>query len=240
MLTDKNRFKYIESFDSLRALAVIFVLLLHGSYGFLKGGWIGVDLFFVLSGYLITSLLYKEYLAFKDVSFSKFYVRRALRLFPPLIASLLIANILWPFTEHPGGNQLLATVSGLFYFSNLISSSLLGIMAHLWSLSVEEHFYVFWPLLTLAFFFKIPLRKRVLFLMILIVSTEVFRIFVFNYYSDSTFGIFTIDPYRFTFCRIDGILMGSLLSFINWKTPKNIENSTKSTLIVTFILCVFL
>jgi peptidoglycan/LPS O-acetylase OafA/YrhL len=98
----KHKSQYIESLDSLRGLAVLVVVLFHGSHGLFAGGWIGVELFFVLSGYLITSLLHREYLTSGNISLSKFYARRALRLLPVLVMGVLIANILWPFTNLPG------------------------------------------------------------------------------------------------------------------------------------------
>lgn len=176
----KHESQYLESLDSLRGLAVIVVLLFHGSYGLFAGGWIGVELFFVLSGYLITSLLYHEYSTSGNISLSKFYARRALRLLPALVIGVLIANLLWPFTNLPGGNQLVASLAALFYSTNLISDVVAGNMSHFWSLSVEEHFYFIWPVLVLFFVFRIPLRNRILFLIILIFGLGVFRIFTFN------------------------------------------------------------
>ncbi len=83
-----QRFQYTPTFDGLRCIAVLCVLLTHASPVFFKGGWIGVDLFFVLSGYLITSLLQNEYYASGNISFAKFYVRRALRLFPSTFSDI--------------------------------------------------------------------------------------------------------------------------------------------------------
>ena len=117
----QRKFFYIPSLDVLRGFAVLLVLFLHGSYGFFKGGWIGVDLFFVLSGYLITSLLLNEYINSGKISILKFYARRALRLFPPLILSILLANALWSSTElYTGANRWQATIAALFYFTNLM------------------------------------------------------------------------------------------------------------------------
>ena len=170
IIAQDSKIKYIPSFDSLRGLAALFVLLLHGSYGFFSGGFIGVDLFFVLSGYLITSILYHEYRTTKGISFSKFYIRRAIRLFPPLLICIGLANLLWYFgLAKPVGNEILATVASLFYFSNYISGAFLGNMAHLWSLSVEEHFYLFWPLLMVFFAFKAPDKNRMYFFIFILI-----------------------------------------------------------------------
>lgn len=242
VINTNNKSQYIESLDSLRGLAVLVVLLFHGSYGLFAGGWIGVDLFFVLSGYLITSLLQNEYLTSGNISLSKFYARRALRLLPPLIIGVLIANILWPFTNLPGGNQLVASIAAIFYSTNLISDVVAGNMSHLWSLSVEEHFYFIWPVVVLFFVFRISLRNRILFLIILIFSLAVFRIFTYNFINYLTYGVFIIDAYQLTPCRIDSILMGALLFFILSKPQFNgvsLENTSKGNLFIVILLCAF-
>ncbi len=174
-----QRFQYTPTFDGLRCIAVLCVLLTHASPDFFKGGWIGVDLFFVLSGYLITSLLQNEYYASGNISFAKFYARRALRLFPPLLICLAMANVLWRYTPHYylGANRLLATLAGLFYFANLLPWTALGLLQHLWSLSVEEHFYLVWPIIVSTFLFRTPLRNRVFFLTLTVFLIAAFRIF---------------------------------------------------------------
>ncbi len=220
-----QRFQYTQSFDGLRCIAVLCVLLTHASPGFLKGGWIGVDLFFVLSGYLITSLLQNECYASGNISFAKFYARRALRLFPPLLICVTMANVLWRYTPHyyVGANQLLATSAGLFYFANLVPWRVLGLLQHLWSLSVEEHFYLVWPIIVSAFLFQTPSRSRVFFLTLTVFFIGAFRIFVFHF--KLTYGLFVIDSYTFTLCRMDAILMGALLAIVlshsNVKSRKN-------------------
>jgi len=223
-----QRFQYTPTFDGLRCIAVLCVLLTHASPGFFKGGWIGVDLFFVLSGYLITSLLQNEYYASGNISFAKFYVRRALRLFPPLLICVTIANVLWLYTPHyfRGANRLLATLASLFYFANLVPWSVLGMLQHLWSLSVEEHFYLLWPIIGSTFLFHTPSRNRVFFLTLTVFLIGAFRIFVFHF--KLTYGLFVIDSYTFTLCRMDAILMGSLLAIVlphnnNVKHRKNVN-----------------
>src|SRR6266404_6145036 len=190
-----QRFQYTPTFDGLRCIAVLCVLLTHASPDFFKGGWIGVDLFFVLSGYLITSLLQNEYYASGNISFGKFYARRALRLFPPLLICLAMANVLWRYTPHYylGANRLLATLAGLFYFANLLPWTALGLLQHLWSLSVEEHFYLVWPIIVSTFLFRTPLRNRVFFLTLTVFLIAAFRIFVFRF--TLTYVLFVIHSY---------------------------------------------
>jgi len=223
-----QRFQYTPTFDGLRGIAVLCVLLAHASPGFFKGGWIGVDLFFVLSGYLITSLLQNEYYASGNISFAKFYARRALRLFPPLLICVTMANVLWPYTPHYyyAANRLLATLAGLFYFANLVPWPVLGLLQHLWSLSVEEHFYLVWPIIVSTFLFRASPRNRAFFLTITVFLIEAFRIFVFH--CKLTWGLFVINSYSFTLCRMDAILMGSLLAVVlshnnNVKTRRKVD-----------------
>jgi len=223
-----QRFQYTPSFDGLRGIAVLCVLLTHAapwkynhmgiiigtSPGLFKGGWVGVDLFFVLSGYLITSLLQNEYYTSGNISFAKFYTRRALRLLPPLLICLAMANVLWPYTPHyyRGANRLLATSAGLFYFANLVPWRVLGLLQHLWSLSVEEHFYLVWPIVASTFLFRTSSRSRVIVLTLTVFLISAFRIFVFHF--NLTYGRFEIDAYTFTLCRMDAIVMGALLAVV--------------------------
>ncbi|WP_027065115.1 acyltransferase family protein [Maribacter sp. Hel_I_7] len=206
-------FKYNPSLDGLRGIAVICVLLVHASYGKISGGFLGVDLFFVLSGYLITAILLKEFTLYGNISYFNFYIKRFLRLLPPL-AVCIILYLIYQSYISPTGNEspLLIVFSSLFYFVNFVHESYLGPLVHLWSLSVEEHFYLFWPILMAGLIFKLPKRKQMIFIFFFIAIITVFRIWV--YYTNSIepmhFGIFSIDSYRFTFCRIDAIMLGGL------------------------------
>jgi peptidoglycan/LPS O-acetylase OafA/YrhL len=236
--------RYIPSFDSLRGLSAFFVLLLHGSYGFFKGGWIGVDLFFVLSGYLITSLLQKEYINRGDISLSKFYTRRALRLFPPLIVGVLMANVLWSFTIlFPDANRQLATIGALFYFTNFLKGNVAGNLAHLWSLCVEEHFYLLWPVTLIIFFEKLSFRRQAWFLLSLIFSITAIKIVVYNFEDLLQYKWFRIDPNRFTFCRMEGIIMGAFLALVVGKYKvfdKHKEDALKEGLLILLLFVIFI
>ena len=154
-------FKYNPSLDGLRGIAVICVLLVHASYGVISGGFLGVDLFFVLSGYLITAILQKEYGLSGTISYLNFYMKRILRLLPPLALCILMYIAYKLFVPNVGvENPLLIIYSSLFYFVNVIHESHLGPMVHLWSLSVEEHFYLFWPVLVAGLLFKFSKKWR--------------------------------------------------------------------------------
>src|SRR5688572_12139316 len=205
---------YIRSFDGLRGLAVLAVLVFHGSYGSFKGGFLGVDLFFIVRGYLITSLLFEEHQTTGKISFVKFYARRGLRLLPALVLGIVIANILWPVTKLESTNdQAIATFGALFYSTNLIFDSVTGNLNHLWSLSVEEHFYFAWPFVMAYIITTAGGVARIRFLVVLLLGVTIFRILAFIHEGEWVYKIFVIGSYEFTLCRIDCILLGALLYF---------------------------
>jgi peptidoglycan/LPS O-acetylase OafA/YrhL len=237
-----SSFKYIPSFDGVRGIAVILVILLHVSYGFFKGGWIGVDLFFMLSGYLITSLLYSEYSSTGRISFKNFYIRRALRLFPPLILCILLSNILWRFDDtNAHASQTIATLASVFYLSNLVAWNYLGNLGQLWSLSVEEHFYFIWPIVFYKYVIGSPARKQLLLVTVLILLITLFRIYIGNLDKEVAYGIFVVDSYTFTFCRFDSILIGAALAIFlnNYKPTVTIRSSHIMLLSIAFIFVLF-
>ncbi len=151
---------HLPALDGLRGLAVFGVLLFHD--GRLPGGYLGVDLFFVLSGYLITSLLLAEWAVTSKIDLATFWVRRARRLFPALLALLPAVALYAVFFANPGellrirhdGFATLAYVAnwraifaGRSYWDMFEAPSP---FEHTWSLAIEEQFYVIWPLLTVA------------------------------------------------------------------------------------------
>ena len=118
---------YRPDIDGLRAIAVISVLLYHLNEQFLSGGFVGVDVFFVISGYLITRLIYKEYSATGDFSYRNFYLRRVRRLFPALFAVLLFSLVLGAKLFSPAhlvemAESLIAAILSLsnIYFWNTL------------------------------------------------------------------------------------------------------------------------
>lgn len=144
----------IPALDGLRGLAILLVLLFHtapGGQAFLPGGFLGVDLFFVLSGFLITSLLLQERKRTGTISLRQFYLRRALRLFPAL-AVLLLAVAMYATARLPEveqGKVYRGILASTFYYSNWILSreqAALHMLNHTWSLSIEEQFYICFPL----------------------------------------------------------------------------------------------
>lgn len=148
---------YRADIDGLRALAIISVVSYHAFPNWLTGGFIGVDIFFVISGYLI-SLIIISGLRKKTFKFSTFYRRRILRIFPSLIAVLVTTQIVGWLTlfAEEYSEVGMHSVAGVFFASNILMWNEVGyfdsiaeqkMLLHLWSLGVEEQFYILWPIL---------------------------------------------------------------------------------------------
>jgi len=146
--------------------------------GLIRGGFLGVDIFFVLSGFLITTLLADEWARTGRISLGSFYARRALRLIPALVALvvacdlavMVIARFYWQEVFVPVVfGMAYASVAALLYMTNWVAASgqTLWILGHTWSLSIEEQFYLVWPLCLLALLRWVRHRGAVLALLLL-------------------------------------------------------------------------
>ena len=232
---------YIKSLDGVRGIAVFFVLLLHTSQSLFRGGWVGVDLFFVLSGYLISTLLINEYKKYGDISFVNFYARRGLRLIPALIIAVLLANLLWDYSRESfwfgAGNQSTATFAALFYFTNLLNLNLTGNLAHVWSLSIEEHFYFIWPFLMLFLILKQSFRVQMILVCSLIVAVTAFRLYLSFNPITLLDGHILLDPYRFSLARFDTIMFGALLAIIMSEQKYKEAKISKSASVIIGVSC---
>jgi len=155
-----NKSKYLPSIDSLRALAVLAVIIYHVDVNYLPGGFLGVDLFFVLSGYLISSLIIKEYRKTGSLNLYNFYIRRARRLLPAVYFMITVGLVVMVlFNEVLLRKSHLDAIFGYIYSSNwwyifhkldyFDSFGAQSPFKHLWSLAIEEQFYMIFPLLFL-------------------------------------------------------------------------------------------
>ena len=146
---------YVSYLDSLRAFAILLVVAVHAGVPGLAGGWLGVDLFFPLSGFLITTLLLTEWDRTGDLVLRRFWMRRFLRLMPAYylyIFGVTLAIWLWPASQtatYYGWTPGLFVASLWGYFVNFVPKGGIwngqGITVHLWSLAVEEQYYAIWP-----------------------------------------------------------------------------------------------
>ena len=156
-----SRFPYMPGIDAMRALAVLAVFGYHAGLGWLPGGFLGVDVFFVISGYLITSLLLREFRGTGHLEIGRFWLRRARRLLPAVGVLIAVAMVVSAVAEPGKIGQIRGdALASLLYFANwhfifehtsyFEQFGRPSLFTHLWSLSVEEQFYLFWPLIFAA------------------------------------------------------------------------------------------
>ncbi|WP_052460937.1 acyltransferase family protein [Microbacterium gorillae] len=213
--TDPALHRVIPSLDGIRALAVIFVIWGHGAAtlpqtpvveqlrAFLPGGYFGVQVFFVLSGFLITTLLLREQSKNGRISLGGFYRRRAYRILPALFLFLLIVTVL-ALTGVINGVGPRDIISPALFLRDYWPLDGAWWTGHLWSLSVEEQFYILWPLLVLL----LPRRVAVRVLIVGIVLSPFIRI--------GTYLLPFVPDAAVTFMfhtRADALMIGCLLAF---------------------------
>jgi peptidoglycan/LPS O-acetylase OafA/YrhL len=150
--------------DGVRALAIVGVMGLHADARLFRGGFYGVDIFFVLSAFLITSLIIEECDARGGrYDFRAFYWRRAFRLGPALVLWLVLIAPPTAIAIHQGSQIPIATAASLFYFSDYalaVGVDLGDAYTHVWSLSIEEQFYMVWPWILVAVLLTSPARVQ--------------------------------------------------------------------------------
>jgi len=163
-----NISKHRLDIQGLRAIAIIMVFFYHLEIPFFKMGYLGVDIFFVISGFVITKMLFLEYKKNLNISFVKFYIKRFKRLYPALAVCVTIVSILSIFILSPlkavSYNSLITGLSSLYGLSNVVAaiktgnyfdpSSKLNIFINTWSLAVEEQFYTFFLIILFLLFIK--------------------------------------------------------------------------------------
>lgn len=216
--------KYRPDIDGLRAIAILAVVIFHAFPGKMPGGFIGVDIFFVISGYLISTIVFSS-LERDRFSLVEFYVRRVRRIFPALILVLIFCLAFGWFALFSDEYKQLGkhTVSGASFIQNFIllfESSYfdnLGVtkpLLHLWSLAIEEQFYIFWPLL-LAFVWK----RRWSFLSICTAIAVVsIAINIFLIWSGHPTAAFYLP-----FSRFWELMVGGTLAYVVLHRPQLIE-----------------
>ena len=138
---------HLPGLDGLRGVAAMVVVIFHMSFGPAANGFAGVDVFFVLSGFLITSLLVREHAATGSVALGRFYLRRLLRLYPALVLTCAGVLLLGTLTGESGAVAG-ASLAALAYVANwwIYLGHAAPLLEHTWTLSIEEHFYLLWPI----------------------------------------------------------------------------------------------
>lgn len=194
---------YRPSLDGLRGLAVLAVTAGHFKVPFSQNGALGVDIFFVLSGFLITSILSEEWLQTKSIHLGRFYMRRILRLYPALIFMLILVS---PLTTSPA--YILSTLT---YSTNwIIALHVLPLnleLGHTWTLAIEEQYYLLWPAILIFLLHRLSPRKILIIITSFAVASAVLRGGIWN---------MTHDFWRYnagTDTHADGLLFGSALGF---------------------------
>lgn len=212
----------VSSLDGMRSLAIIGVLGIHAHAGLVPGGHLGVSVFFVLSGYLITSLLMREWHRAGSINFKHFYIKRSVRLFPALFLVLVTFGI-WSLFHNPAGDVLLGVASAAFYFTNVIAAvfgaSELAHFEWAWTLSLEEQFYLVWPVLLVA---VLPRRWVALSIALAgVVASQIFRMI-------EPLNDFPPSIYFAPHTRMGGLLLGAALALVlfrrDWIISKIVGN----------------
>ena len=242
------KINYRPEIDGLRAIAVLSVILYHSqtnifNHQFFRGGFVGVDIFFVISGYLITSIILKELIATKTFSFKNFYERRIRRILPALLFMMLITlPLAWIFMlpyqlkEYGYGLISISLFSSNILFWKKINyfsdSSDLNPLIHTWSLSIEEQFYFLFPIAFLIFW-KIGKKILILSIILLIILSLFLTAPVWKISDTASFYLLPTRAWE--------LAMGSMCAFY----PRKISSSHKKNSINSFIgfvmilICIF-
>lgn len=215
--------KYRPDIDGLRSIAVGSVVLYHAGFGIVSGGFVGVDVFFVISGYLITLILARE-ISGNRFSLLGFYDRRVRRILPAYVLVALVTSVaayffLMPYMLDQYGANLISTAVFLsnFYFRTLAGyfgdASEQNLLLHTWSLSVEEQFYIFWPLMLYVLMLPVFAKWRRALLFISFTGSLGLASFAGFYRPEAAFYYSPLRAWE--------LLLGALLSLRFFPAPRD-------------------
>ena len=234
---------YREDIQGLRAIAVLGVVLFHINPASLPGGYIGVDVFFVISGYLIMGFIWRDLLK-GEFNLISFYTKRVKRLFPALFTMVIASSIAAYFILMPQETTgfFKSLISTLFYFSNFYfyaesnyfnSAMQFSPLLHTWSLSVEEQFYIFFPIILMLIYTRRKVHLFKILLALAIISLFLSEVLI---YWDQSFSFFS-SPTRFFQFIIGGLVSITLQKQIFSKTTNDYLSGVG---LIIIILCMFL
>lgn len=234
--------QYLKGLDGIRALSVSLVLVSHCGFGNIVPGGFGVTTFFFLSGFLITTLLQREFDRTSEINIRNFMLRRILRIFVPLYTVYLTLLFLSYMGFYPAEYTIGGVLSQLTFFANYYeilvgSSGLMDGTGTLWSLAVEEHFYVLYPA---VFLFLVRRNINYLFLFSIFMILLVFLWRIYLAFNDASFD----RIYLATDTRMDSIVFGVLLSIVMYQ--RNLFRETQKlslnglVIIVLAVITLFL
>ena len=204
------RVSHVPALDGLRGFAVIAVVMFHALLPGFRGGFIGVDVFFVLSGFLITSILIRELNAVARIDFARFYRHRAFRILPALLAALAGFVVFARWRGLSGMSILREVGPPLLFSTNWFRAAGYRFpvyFAHTWSLSIEEQFYLVWPVLVIVLWRVAKRRWCIAAVLGAALLVECSRAYL-GWTGGSTDAL-----YNRTDLRCDGLLVGAALAF---------------------------
>ncbi len=233
-------FQYKKNIQFLRGLSVIFVFLYHSNISYFQKGYLGVDIFFVISGYVITQRIFQNYETDKKINLFEFYLKRIKRIIPNLFFIVSFTYIIYLLFGPPdlslwnetlsallGVSNIYYIINDIGYFENVFDDPL----AHTWSLGVEEQFYLFYPFLIFSIFWTSKnkfLNLQVTFILIFFISLFFFK----NQIETNPSLGFYLSPLRFWELIFGGIL------FLNTHRIKK-NNLLSFTSLFIIILLIF-
>ena len=205
---------YIPSLDGIRAISFFLVFFSHAGLGGIVPGGFGVSVFFLLSGFLITTLLRLEFARFRRISLGSFYLRRVLRILPPLYAALALAIVVWRLSAGHPAIPFAGTLAQALQVSNyyqIYADPVITIpgTAVLWSLAVEEHFYLLFPLLYVWMCRSFSVRRQAFVLIALCAAALAWRCVLRLHFNAEVVRTFCATDTRF-----DSILFGCVFAVI--------------------------
>lgn len=204
---------YIPSLDGIRAISFFLVFFAHAGLGNIIPGGFGVSIFFLLSGFLITTLLRAEFARHGHISLGSFYLRRVLRILPPLYVVLLLAVVVTIASKGLSGIPLMGTLTQALQVSNYYEIYAAGHTMPgttvLWSLAVEEHFYLIFPLIYVWMSSRFPPRRQVVILLAICAAALAWRC-ILRFHFDAS----VVRTYYGTDTRFDCILFGCVFAVV--------------------------